>query len=266
MMAQFDNTALGHNSAGYLHRFAEVTKHGYWVRLRYAGDPDVSPPPVSLLLSEAYWMEEVKKIDLQHAAPFVPPRIFAEEGGHTTHFVVADRWGNVVSATQTLGNAFGARIMPEGTGVWLNNSLAYCTFEPKGNPMDAHAGRRKLSGDCPTIILRQGLPWVAIGTPGGHTIGQTMPQMVINLIDFRMDIEHAIAAGRISFFEPDMLGVEESISEDVRQTLAQMGHKLRTVRAIGTAHGLAIEYDSARRPVRFTGAADSRGSGKAMGY
>jgi gamma-glutamyltranspeptidase/glutathione hydrolase len=56
--------------------------------------------------------------------------------------------------------------MPRGTGLWLNNSLAYCTFEPKGNPMDAHPGRRKLSGDCPTLILRQGKPWVAIGTPG----------------------------------------------------------------------------------------------------
>jgi gamma-glutamyltranspeptidase/glutathione hydrolase len=266
MMTQFDNAALGHNSAAYLHRFAEVTKHGYWVRLRYAGDPDVSPPPLSRLLSEAYWIDEVKKINLQHATPFVPPQAFAEERGYTTHFVVADRWGNVVSATQTLGNAFGARIMPEGTGIWLNNSLAYCTFEPKGNPMDAHAGRRKLSGDCPTIIFHEGLPWIALGTPGGHTIGQTMPQMVINLIDFRMDIERAIAAGRISFFEPDTLGVEESIPEDVRQALAQMGHKLRTVRGIGTAHGLAVEYDSARRPVRFTGAADPRGAGKAMGY
>ena len=84
--------------------------------------------------------------------------------------------------------------MPEGTGIWLNNSLAYCTFEPKGNPMDAHAGRRKLSGDCPTIIMRAGRPWVAIGTPGGHTIGQTVPQMVINLIDFHMDVARAIAS------------------------------------------------------------------------
>ncbi len=266
MMAQFDLRALGHNSVGYLHRFAEVTKHGYWVRLRWAGDPDVSPPPLERLLSESYWREQVGKIDLEKARPFVPPRSFAGEHPHTTHFVVADRHGNVVSATQTLGNAFGARIMPPGTGIWLNNSLAYCTFEPKGNPMDAHPGRRKLSGDCPTIILRRGRPWVAIGTPGGHTIGQTVAQMVINLIDFGMDVDRAIAAPRISFAEPDVLAVEEGMPAEVRAALEKMGHKVRPVRALGNAHGLAVEYGSAGKPERFTGAADPRGTGKAMGY
>lgn len=266
MMSQFDAGALGHNSAAWLHRFAEVTKHGFWVRLRYAGDPEINPPPLDLLLSEAYWKEEAAKINPDKARPFVPPTIFGDERQHTTHFVVADQWGNVVSATQTLGNAFGSRIMPKGTGIWLNNSLAYCTFEPKGNPMDAHAGRRKLSGDCPTIILKDGRPWVAIGTPGGHTIGQTVPQMVMNLIDFKMDIREAIAAGRVSFYEPDVLGVEESISPSVREQLSKLGHNVRVVSGIGNAHGLTIEYNSAHKPVRFTGAADPRGTGKAIGY
>ena len=72
--------------------------------------------------------------------------------------------------------------MPPGTGIWLNNSLQYCTFEPKGNPMDAHAGRRKLSGDCPTIVMKNGRPWAALGTPGGHTIGQTVPQIVSSTV------------------------------------------------------------------------------------
>lgn len=266
MMSQFDAGALGHNTVPYLHRFAEVTKHGFWVRLRYAGDPEINPPPLDRLLSEAYWKEEAAKIDPNRARPFVPPTIFGDEQQHTTHFVVADRWGNVVSATQTLGNAFGARIMPKGTGIWLNNSLAYCTFEPKGNPMDAHPGRRKLSGDCPTIILRDGRPWIAIGTPGGHTIGQTVPQIVMNLIDFKMDIRQAIAAARISFYEPDVLGVEESIPASIREQLSKLGHTIRVVSGIGNAHGLTIEYDSAHKPVRFTGAADPRGEGKAGGY
>ena len=266
MMSRFDVRKLGHDSAAYLHRFAEVTKHGFWVRLRYAGDPEINPPPLDRLLSEAYWKEETAKIDPEHARPFVPPTAPVQKDQHTTHFVVADRWGNVVSATQTLGNAFGARIMPKGTGIWLNNSLAYSTFEPKGNPMDAHAGRRKLSGDCPTIILKDGRPWVAIGTPGGHTIGQTVPQMVMNLIDFDMSIEAAIAAGRISFIEPDTIGIEESIPASVRKQLADMGHKLRVVSGIGNAHGLMISYDSAGKPASFRGAADPRGEGKAQGY
>jgi gamma-glutamyltranspeptidase / glutathione hydrolase len=266
MMSQFDTKALGHNTAAYLHRFAEVTKRGFWARLRYAGDPEVVPPPLARLLSEQYWKDEVAQIEPDRAKPFVPPAAFGGRDSHTTHFVVADRWGNVVSATQTLGNAFGSRIMPAGTGIWLNDSLAYCTFDPKGNPMDAHAGRRKLSGDCPTIILRSGVPWAALGTPGGHTIGQTVPQIVMNLIDFGMTIDAAIAAPRISFVEPDLIAVEEGIAPEVRDALAARGHRLRVVRALGNAHGLTMEWVPGSGPARFRGSADPRGAGTARGY
>ncbi len=266
MMSRFDLESLGHNSAAYLHIYAEVTKHAFWTRLRYAGDPEVSPPPLDLLFSEEYWDKQVSLIDPLIARPFEPPAaFFSSEDSHTTHFVVADRWGNVVSATQTLGNLFGSRIMPPGTGIWLNNSLAYCTFEPKGNPMDAHAGRRKLSGDVPVIVMRDGRPWIALGTPGGHTIGQTVPQMLMNVIDFEMDVSEALAAGRISFIEPDSLAVEDDIPEDIRRALNEMGHNVFVRTALGNAHGLTIEYDDSGNPVRFTGAADPRGQGLAKG-
>ncbi len=265
MMSQFDVTALGHNSAEFLHRFAETTKHAFWTRLRWAGDPEIAPPPLDRLLSKAYWAEQVAEIDPAQAHPFVPPGAVGEMGANTTHFVVADQDGNVVSATQTLGNAFGSRIMPEGTGIWLNNSLAYCTFEPAGNPMDAHPGRRKLSGDAPLFVFRDGRPWVALGTPGGHTIPQTVPQMVMNLLDFGMDIQGAIAAPRVSFIEPDFLAVEEDISEEVYDALAARGHRLRRVGGLGTGHGLTIEWGPDGKPIRFTGGADPRGVGVAKG-
>jgi gamma-glutamyltranspeptidase/glutathione hydrolase len=266
MMSRFDGRSLGHNSAAYLHRFAEVTKHAFWCRLAYAGDPEVNPPPLAKILSEAYWKEETAKIDPNKAKPFVPPGAAPKGITHTTHFVVADKWGNLVSATQTLGNLFGSRIMPEGTGIWLNNSLAYCTFEPKGNPMDAHAGHHKLSGDCPTIIFKEGRPWAAVGTPGGHTIGQTVPQMVMNLIDFRMNIQEAIAAPFISFFEPDWLLVEKGIPQQTQDELAKLGHKIRVVNGLTNAHGVTVEYDDEGRPVRFRGGTDPRGEGLAAGY
>jgi gamma-glutamyltranspeptidase/glutathione hydrolase len=187
-MSRFDVAAMGHNSADYLHTFAEATKHGFWTRLRWAGDPEVAPPPLDRLLSESYWAQQAQAIDAGRARDFEPPGVVGEMGENTTHFVVADRWGNVVSATQTLGNSFGARIMAPGTGIWLNNSLAYSTFEPKGNPMDAHAGRRKLSGDVPLFVVdAQGRPVLVVGTPGGHTSGQTIPQIVMNVLDFGMD-------------------------------------------------------------------------------
>jgi gamma-glutamyltranspeptidase/glutathione hydrolase len=132
--------------------------------------------------------------------------------------------------------------------------------------MDALPGRRKLSGDCPTIIIKDGRPWAALGTPGGHTIGQTVPQMVMNLIDFRMDIAAAIAAPRVSFVEPDVLAVEEGIPEDVRAALVALGHHVRIVQALGNAHGLTIAYGPGGRPAQFRGAADPRGHGEARGY
>jgi gamma-glutamyltranspeptidase/glutathione hydrolase len=257
-----DMRALGHNSTDYLHTFAEATKHGFWVRLRHAGDPEVSAPPLDRLLSQDYWREQAARIDPARARPFEPPTL-EKAGDHTTHFVVADAAGNLVSATQTLGNIFGARIMVEGTGIWLNNSLAYSTFEPKGNPMDAHAGRHKLSGDCPTILMRGGRPWVALGTPGGHTIGQTVPQVVMNLVDFGMSVSDAVAAPRISFAEPDVLLVEEAIPQSARDALSARGHKVRPVRAIGNATALMVEYGEDGRPRGFAGAADPRGAGAA---
>ncbi|MFC2160934.1 gamma-glutamyltransferase [Acidobacteriota bacterium] len=266
LMSRYDNLSLGFNSEEYLHRFAEVSKHAFWCRLAYAGDPEINPPPLDRLLNEAYWEKEAAEIDLDTAKPFSPPEVSFKQGDNTTHFVVADRWGNIVSATQTLGNAFGSRIMPEGTGVWLNNSLYYCTFEPKGNPMDAHPGHRKLSGDCPTIIFMEGKPWVALGTPGGHTIGQTIPQMVMNLIDFRMDIQQALAAPRVSFVEPDFLFIESGVPESVREALSLRGHNIRISGGLGNAHALVIMYDTKGRPKSFEGAADPRGEGKAEGY
>jgi gamma-glutamyltranspeptidase/glutathione hydrolase len=155
--------------------------------------------------------------------------------------------------------------MAEGTGIWLNNSLAYCTFEPKGNPMDAHPGRRKLSSDAPSFIMRDGKLWVALGTPGGHTITQTVAQMIMNTIDFDMNILDALTAPRIAFNEPNTLSVESTIPEAIRKQLESMGHQIRE-RNLGNAHGLTIEYDENGKPVRFTGASDPRGAGLAKGY
>ena len=264
LMAQFDVAAMGHNTTEYLHTFAEATKQGFWTRMAYAGDPDIAPPPLDMLLSEDYFKQEAARIGA-NAKPFEPPGVMPKTGMNTTHFVVADHWGNVISATQTLGNSFGSRLMPEGTGIWLNNSLAYSTFEPKGNPMDAYPGRRKLSGDVPLFVLQDDRPWIVIGTPGGHTIGQTVPQIVMNVLDFDMDIQAAIAAPRVSFIEPDQLALEAGVARQVVDELAARGHNVEARTAIGNAHGLTVEYDVSGVPVGFSGGADPRGVGLAKG-
>jgi gamma-glutamyltranspeptidase/glutathione hydrolase len=103
-----------------------------------------------------------------------------------------------------------------------------------------------------------------VGSPGGHTIVQTVPQIVMNLVDFHMDVQQAIAASRLSFIEPDITAVEEGVPEAVRKELIAMGHNIR-VQRLGNAHGLTIEYDAKGRPQRFSGGSDPRGEGAAMG-
>jgi gamma-glutamyltranspeptidase/glutathione hydrolase len=265
IMSRFDVAKLGHNSPAYLHAFAEATKLAYAARLQFAGDRDNHPPPLDRLLSEKHWALEAARINPHKPLPLqTPPHANPGEGEHTTHFVVADERGNVVTSTQTLGMLFGSKVMPPGTGIWLNNSMQYCTFEPKGKPLDALPGRRKLAGFCPMIVLRNGKPWIAVGSPGGHTIVQTVPQIVMNIVDFHMDVQQAIAAPRLSFIEPDVTAVDEGVPESVRKQLAALGHQVRVMR-LGNAHGLTIEYNAKERPSRFTGGSDPRGEGAAMG-
>lgn len=263
MMDRIGSRDMGHNTLEYLHHFAEITKLAYWDRLAYSGDPDVKPPPYDMLLSGEYHEQRIAMIDPSLARDFDYSGIVSANNENTTHFVVADRDGNIVSATVTLGGLFGSKIMPEGTGFWLNNSLRYCTFEPAGNPMDAHPGRRKLSSDAPSILFRDGRPIAALGTPGGHTITQAVAQMILNMLDFGMDIEAAIAAPRIAFIEPNTLAVEETIPAATREALAAMGHDVQ-VRFIGNANGLSIEYAD-DGSARFKGASDPRGAGLAKG-
>jgi gamma-glutamyltranspeptidase/glutathione hydrolase len=264
IMSRFDLAKLGHNSAAYLHTFAEATKFAYAARLQHAGDRDRNPPPLDRLLSEKHWALEAARIQPKKALPLEVPAGPPQPEEHTTHFVVADAQGNVVNSTQTLGMLFGSKVMAPGTGIWLNNSMAYCVFEPKGNPLDALPGKRKLAGFCPLLVLKGGKPWLAVGSPGGHTIVQTVPQIVINVVDFHLDVQQAIAAPRLSFVEPDITAVDEGVPEGVRKQLEALGHKVR-VQRLGNAHGLTVEYDAQGKVQRFTGGADPRGEGAAMG-
>ena len=163
MMSWFDVRAMGHNSLETLHRFIEVTKHAFWCRLRYAGDPEINPPPLAQLLSESYWKNQVSKIDLKKAKQFAYPGLETEEQ-HTTHFVVADRWGNIVSATQTLGNAFGSRIIPRGL---VSGSIIPWPTVPL-SPKETRWMPTRAEGSSPEIVRRSSFVRVGPGLPWGR--------------------------------------------------------------------------------------------------
>ncbi len=279
IMSQFDMGPSDHNSVAYVHLLTEISKQLSSTAGKYV-DPETGETQLGPLLSEKYWAEEAAKIDLTQASPYEPPMKTdsalscsptnytptTSTQQHTTHFVVADREGNVVSATQTLGNVFGSKVMPEGTGIWLNDEVAWARFEPAGNPFDAAPGRQIPYALGPTLVMRDGRPWMAIGTPGGRTILQTTPQMLANVIDFDMDIQQAVASPRFSLIIPNWLAVEEGIPLSVRSELEAMGHPVYVEPELGNAHALTIEYGSEGGPVRFAGAADPRGEGAAIGY
>ena len=260
IMRELSSEQLTHNSAKYLHLFSEMTKDSYKARLAYSFDPEVKKAPLDSILSTEVLQSMAASLNREKATEFTPP-FSGVESKNTTHFVVIDQWGNIVSATQTLGNSFGSRVMVEGRGIWLNNSMAYSTFEPKGNPMDAFAGRHKLSGDCPIIIMKDNKPWAALGSPGGHTITQNVPQIIFNLIDFEMDMQHAIDAPKISFVEPDIIRVDPDLPKAVIQSLIEKGHRIKKG-SIGNANGIKIIYDKDGNLKTLDVGIDKRGEGK----
>jgi gamma-glutamyltranspeptidase/glutathione hydrolase len=283
VMDRYDAVPAGHNTTAYVHAATEISKRVSKATRRFAADPEKAPTPLDRLLSDEYLEREAASVDPNAVAPYDPPAQFdtaatcsptgyrptgyPETQQHTTHFVVADREGNVVSATQTLGNVFGSKVMPEGTGIWLNDALAWSRFEPVGNVFDVYPGRQPLYALCPTIIMRAGKPRIALGTPGGRTIQQTTPQMISNMLDFDMNVQQALSAPRFSHVVPDLLVVEEGIPQDASNGLSVFGHDLVPAEyPLGNAHALTIEYTPGGEKTRFTGAADPRGGGSAAGY
>ncbi len=225
VMEKFNLQKLQHNSPEYLHLLAEVLKESAKVRLTSSGSPEERENIVNHILTPAHFTQVAKSIDMIKASPF--DLHSDKEGLNTTHFVVVDKWGNIVSSTQTLGLGFGSKVMIEGTGVWMNNSMAFSTFEPKGNPMDVLPGKYKLSSNSPIIVMKEGKPWAALGTPGGHTIPQNVAQIIINLIDFNMNMQKAIDAPKLAFFDEENVIITESdIPHSVVSALKKKGHRI----------------------------------------
>lgn len=233
---KFNFSDAQQGSPVYFEKLAEVLKKSMEIRRTFPGTVAGAATIENQVLSDANFLKIAKDIDLDRVSkvPLYP----GVEHENTTHFVVADRWGNIVSATQTLGDVFGSKILVQGTGIWLNNSLSFSTFEPKGNPMDPVAGESKLSSNAPILILRDKRPWAALGTPGGHTIPQNVAQISMNLIDKDMTMQRAIDAPKIAYIEDeDLLRVEEDMPEQVRSSLERKGHRLK-IGPIGNAMGI----------------------------
>ncbi len=271
----YDLAAFGHNSARTLHYMAEAMKLAFADRSKYLGDPDFWRVPVKGLTSKAYAARLRAAIDpgvARRADEIAPGNPESYESRETTHFSVVDRWGNAVSNTYTINLGYGSGIVAEGTGILLNNEMDDFSAKP-GTPNvfgliggEANAiapGKRPLSSMTPTIVFKDGEPFLVTGSPGGSRIITTVVQLVVNVIDYRMNVAAATAAPRIHHqWRPDRLRYERGISPDTLELLAGRGHILRPSAAMGATQSILRLSDGT-----LTGASDPRRPGAlTLGY
>jgi gamma-glutamyltranspeptidase / glutathione hydrolase len=261
-------------SSSYIHTLAEAMKYVYADRAEYLGDPDFISVPVDQLTSKAYGREIFSRIK-DDAVPSDSIRSLQafSESMETTHYSIIDSKGNAVSVTTTINSGYGSKLVVDGAGFLLNNEMDDFSAKPGvanqfgllGSEANAIApSKRMLSSMTPTIILKDDSPYLILGSPGGSTIMTVVLQVILNVIDFNMDIRQAIDVERIHHqWYPDRIDYEPfGISEDVKQNLLERGHHLGRERSLGLVEGILIDQ---RNKVIY-GASDSRGNGSAEGF
>jgi len=247
ILEQFDMAALGFGTAASVHVLAEALKIAFADRFEYLGDPAFMEIPVRGLISKFYAVARRRQINLQSASDFDAgnPWAYRSTSGHTTHLTVADAAGNVVAMTQTIHEAFGAKVTVPGTGIVLNNTMYI--FDPHPKRANSIApGKRMLSSMSPTIVFRGRRPCMALGTPGGTRIFATVLQAIVNVIDHGMTLQEAVEAPRI-WTQGQALEVEPGIAPAVRHELTVRGHDVKVVPKIaGGMNGIMFDHATGR--------------------
>jgi gamma-glutamyltranspeptidase/glutathione hydrolase len=276
VMEGFDLRGWGHNSVDYLHHLIEAVKLASADRLAYAYG---GTTPITGLLSKAYAASQRARIDAGRAAVsegerFDPKHLPGQIGeGHparfeneqTTHFACADGEGTVVSVTQTLGSPFGSGFAVPGTGIVLNNILRWADRDP-ASPNVLRPGRKAGSMMSPTQVFRDGAFRLSIGTPGSYGILQTQPQMLLNALEFDMNVQEAIEAPRVRVYRDRLVDAEARIPDAVLAGLVERGHQVHALDdwswVVGGGQGIARDPDSGA----LMAGADPRRDGYALAY
>ncbi|ESZ47552.1 gamma-glutamyltransferase [Mesorhizobium sp. M0761] len=276
---------LGAGSAETVHVMVEAMRYAYVDRNSALGDPDFVDNPVSKLLDKGYAKEIRDKIDPFRAgvSQDLMPKGFGESK-ETTHYSIIDDDGNAVAVTYTLNGSFGAGVVADGTGILLNNEMDDFTQKPgvpnlyglvQGEANAIQPKKTPLSSMSPTIVAKDGKPFMVIGSPGGSRIITITLEAIVNVIDHGMNIQEAIDASRIHHqWLPDTIYVEPfGLSPDTEKLLAGMGYHLDLADSTwGQAAGILVGGKSLAEiekggGARYNGAIDSRAaSGEAIGY
>ncbi len=277
MLAVLEKTKFAETGAGSaqsVHYMAEAMRRFYADRAEFFGDPDFYKVPVKQLTEKKYTDKLRASIDPSRATPSDEVKhgeIDVKESTETTHYSIVDAEGNAVAVTYTLNGGYGSGVTVPGLGFLMNNEMDDFSVKPGAPNMygaiggEANAivaGKRPLSSMTPTIILRDGKPVLVVGTPGGTRIITSVFEVIVNVLDFHMNVQDAVNAPRFHHqWKPDRLQMEPGFSPDTRALLAQRGHTIETV--AGICEIAAIEFE---RGGWLAGAADPRIDGKAAGY
>ncbi len=250
-----------------LHTMIEAMKRAYADRAVFMGDPDAVQIPVTGLTSKAY-AAALRATIGEKAATAAEIRAGKPadfEGRNTTHFSIIDRDGNAVSNTYTLNFSYGVGLVADGTGVLLNNELDDFTSKPGTanafglvgyNANLPAPGKRPLSSMTPTIVLKDGKPFLITGSPGGSRIISAVLQVIVNVIDFHMPIGEAVSAPRLhQQWQPEEVNVEPGFAPDVLEALAKRGHIIAPAPPFTSANSIEVTANG------YVGAADRRTRG-----
>ena len=249
ILKNYDLAAIGHNSSDYINLLTEVMKHAYADRSKYLGDPDFYDVPINKLTSKLYAESIVNKIELgasSNSSNILPGMYMDYESDETTHFSVADKYGNVVSSTYTLNSAFGSGVVIQDTGILMNNEMDDFSAAP-GIPnqfglLGAKANeivpfKRPLSSMTPTIVMKNNELFFTTGSPGGSRIISAVLQSILNIIDFEMNLQEAGDAPRIRHSSDDQptggkmldggtIYLESGFDYESIRELLKIGHKV----------------------------------------
>lgn len=277
ILEAYDLSAMGHNSAQYLHILTEAMRRAFADRAEHLGDPDFNRNmPVQNLISKTHADRLRSSIDKEHASPSDPNQLsglyLSTESEETTHLSVVDAAGNAVSLTYTLEHSYGSQIVADGTGFLLNNEMGDFNAIPGRTDSSGRIGtppnliapqKRMLSSMTPTIVAKDHQPFMVVGSPGGRTIINTVLQIILNVTRFQMDIAQAVESPRIHHqWLPNVTSFESwGISPDTKMLYEAKGHRVRNRSSQGRAHCILIQDGL------LYGAADSRSyDGRAIGF
>ncbi len=255
----YDVKSLGHNSAEYLHLLVEAKKLAYADRAWHIADPAFYKAPLDKLLSKEYAAELRKKIDSGKAGGDTPPS--SRGGEDTVYLTVVDKDHNAVSFIQSIFSAFGSGLVAGDTGVVLHNRGAGFSFDPN-NPNKLEGGKRPFHTLIPGMVFRDGNLWLTFGLMGGDMQAQGHAQVLLNLIDFGMDVQQAGEQARFRHFESG-LALESGVGVEVRKALEAKGHKLTP--APGMFGGYQAIMIDPKTGALF-GGSDPRKDGCAIGW